>query len=222
MQLDRKRTTAILALANSGLSSRCFPIALSHAPVSSFQQPLALHRRVHGSANSLIGVIDSYGIELMHPRREGRSKRSHRQERHLQTRWIVAASSALCSTTWGASLTGNVTRPTSMMARPFSTWSTSFRHEWSSFLTPVLRRRLASNQPACLPAWRMECAHGCRNGSLHADLHLRFKHMAHKVWRYFEAHVGWTLALFNILVEWNGFIPDDDGFVHLSIAEFSL
>ena len=39
-----------------------------------------------------------------------------------------------------------------------------------------------------------------------------FKHMAHKVWSYFETHVGFTLALFNILVQWHGFQPDDHGF----------
>jgi hypothetical protein len=49
-----------------------------------------------------------------------------------------------------------------------------------------------------------------------------FKHMAHKVWSYFETHVGFTLALFNILIQWHGFQPDDNGFVPLSIAEFSL
>ena len=31
-----------------------------------------------------------------------------------------------------------------------------------------------------------------------------------------------TLALFNILIQWHGFLPDDTGFAPLSIAEFSL
>jgi hypothetical protein len=31
-----------------------------------------------------------------------------------------------------------------------------------------------------------------------------------------------TMALFSILVQWHGLQPDDEGFVHLSIAEFSL
>jgi hypothetical protein len=30
------------------------------------------------------------------------------------------------------------------------------------------------------------------------------------------------MALFNVLVQWHGLQPTDDGFVHLSIAEFSL
>jgi hypothetical protein len=30
------------------------------------------------------------------------------------------------------------------------------------------------------------------------------------------------VALFNLLVQWHGFVVDEEGFVKLSIAEFSL
>lgn len=49
-----------------------------------------------------------------------------------------------------------------------------------------------------------------------------FKKVGHRVWSYFKSRVGWTMALFNILVQWNGIEPDDTGFVHPSIANFSL
>ena len=49
-----------------------------------------------------------------------------------------------------------------------------------------------------------------------------FKKVGHRVWSYFKSRVGWTMALFNILVQWNGIEPDETGFVHLSIANFSL
>ena len=49
-----------------------------------------------------------------------------------------------------------------------------------------------------------------------------FKRARHKVWDYFETKVGFTMALFNILVQWHGFQPDNTGFVPLSSAEFSL
>jgi len=49
-----------------------------------------------------------------------------------------------------------------------------------------------------------------------------FKRSRHKVWEYFVTKVGFTMALFNILIQWYGFQPDENGFVHLSIAEFSL
>ena len=38
---------------------------------------------------SLIGVIDTYGIELIHPRREGRSKRQIGRKGISNQRWIV-------------------------------------------------------------------------------------------------------------------------------------
>jgi hypothetical protein len=37
-----------------------------------------------------------------------------------------------------------------------------------------------------------------------------------------RARLAFTIALFNILVQWHGLQPDEIGFVHLSIAEFSL
>jgi hypothetical protein len=49
-----------------------------------------------------------------------------------------------------------------------------------------------------------------------------FKKVGHRKWEYFKSRVGYTMALFNILVQWHGLSPDDDGFVPLSIAEFSL
>ena len=38
---------------------------------------------------SLIGVIDSYGIELIHPRREGRSDKQIGRKGSSNRRWIV-------------------------------------------------------------------------------------------------------------------------------------
>jgi hypothetical protein len=44
----------------------------------------------------------------------------------------------------------------------------------------------------------------------------------HRVAEYFEARLAFTVAIFNILVQRKGWVPDDEGFVPLSIAEFSL
>ncbi len=49
-----------------------------------------------------------------------------------------------------------------------------------------------------------------------------FKHVMHRVWSYFTMRLGFTMALFNILAQWHGLEPDEEGFVALSIAEFSL
>ncbi len=46
---------------------------------------------------SLIGVIDSYGIELIHPRREGRSEKQIGRKGKSNQRWIVGGNCVYCS-----------------------------------------------------------------------------------------------------------------------------
>ena len=49
-----------------------------------------------------------------------------------------------------------------------------------------------------------------------------FKKVMHRGWAYFQARLAFTMAAFNVLVQWHGFQPSASGFVPLSIAEFSL
>ena len=49
-----------------------------------------------------------------------------------------------------------------------------------------------------------------------------FKHVMHRGWEYFQARLAFTMAAFNVLVQWHGFQPYASGFVPLSMAEFSL
>jgi hypothetical protein len=48
------------------------------------------------------------------------------------------------------------------------------------------------------------------------------KKVMHRGWAYFQARLAFTMAAFNVLVQWHGFQPTVSGFVPLSIAEFSL
>jgi hypothetical protein len=48
------------------------------------------------------------------------------------------------------------------------------------------------------------------------------KQVTHRGWAYFQARLAFTMAAFNVLVQWHGFQPYASGFVPLSIAEFSL
>ena len=48
------------------------------------------------------------------------------------------------------------------------------------------------------------------------------KKVSHRVDAYLRARLAFTVAAFNILVQWHGLQPDETGFVPLSIAEFSL
>jgi hypothetical protein len=48
------------------------------------------------------------------------------------------------------------------------------------------------------------------------------KNVMHRGWEYFQARLAFTLAAFNVLVQWQSFQPYASGFVPLSMAEFSL
>jgi hypothetical protein len=49
-----------------------------------------------------------------------------------------------------------------------------------------------------------------------------FKRVSQGIWEYFKARLAFTVAAYNLLVQWHGITPDDHGFIHLSIAKFSL
>jgi hypothetical protein len=48
------------------------------------------------------------------------------------------------------------------------------------------------------------------------------KKMSQRRWSYVLARLSFTMALFNVLVQWDGLPVDDDGTIPLSIAQFSL
>ena len=50
----------------------------------------------------------------------------------------------------------------------------------------------------------------------------RFKHISHRAWSSVLARLAFTMAIFNVLVQWDGLPIDADGTIHLSIAPFSL
>ena len=49
-----------------------------------------------------------------------------------------------------------------------------------------------------------------------------FKPVMHRRWQDFKTRVGFTMALFNLWIQWDGLSPDVGGFVLLSIAQFGL
>ncbi len=48
------------------------------------------------------------------------------------------------------------------------------------------------------------------------------KKVMHRGWVYFQARLAFTMAAFNVLVQWYGLPPNASGFVPLSMAELSL
>jgi hypothetical protein len=46
--------------------------------------------------------------------------------------------------------------------------------------------------------------------------------VTHRVWRYFTMRLAFIVAVFNVLVQWDGLPLDEHGCAHRSIAPFSL
>lgn len=175
------------------------------------------------AAPSLLGVVDSYGIELIHPRREGRTKHQIGRKGTSNRRWIVGGKLALLLNHVGlvvdwACDTANVYDGTA-----FQDLVDKVSDEMVVLCDPHFVKQ------GCNPPNLKPCKRGTWNTRMIIETVLsmltsvcHFKKVSHRVWSYFETRLGLTMALFNVLVQWHGLQPDAHGFVPLSIAEFSL
>ncbi len=172
---------------------------------------------------SLLGLVDSYGIELIHPRREGRSPQQIGKKGKSNWRWIVGVKLALVLNHLGLIVDWDC--------------DTANVYDGSAFQDLVERGGgsmvLFCDEGFAKKDWHPDNLNICRRGEWNTRMlqetvlsmlttvcHL--KKLAHRVSDYLEAHLAYLMALFNILVQWHGLQPDEAGFVRLSIAEFSL
>jgi hypothetical protein len=172
---------------------------------------------------TLIGVIDSYGIELIHPRREGRSPQQIGRKGSSNRRWIVGGKLCLLLNRLGLVVdwdcdTANVYD------------GSAFQHLVDGVAEDMV---VFSDVHFIKKGWQPLNLRPCQRGEWNdrmivetvlsmLTLVCHLKKVMHRVWSYFKSRLGYTMALFNLLVQWHGLQPDEYGFVHLSIAEFSL
>jgi hypothetical protein len=172
---------------------------------------------------SLIGIVDSYGIELIHPRREDRSDQQIGKKGLSNQRWIVGGK--LCYVVnhlglivdWDAD-TANV-------------------YDGTAFQDLVNRNAdsmaLFSDEGFEKKDWQPENLKICKAGEWNSRMIVEtvlsmltlvnhFKKVMHRKWAYFKSRLAFTMAMFNILVEWDGIQVDELGCVHFSLAPFSL
>lgn len=171
---------------------------------------------------SLMGVIDTYGVELIHPIREGRSLQQIGKKGKSNHRWIVGGKLCLLLNHLGLVVdwecdTANV------HDSQFQDVVTRFQDEMVVLADQGFHA--AQGDPPNLKL----CERGEWNERMGVETVLSMltlvchsKKVMHRVWDYFVARMGFTMAAFNLLAQWGGLKADDDGFVHLSIAEFSL
>ena len=168
---------------------------------------------------TVLGVIDSYGIELIHPIREGRSPRQYGRKGVSNRRWIVGGKLCLLLNKLGlvvnwACDTANVADITFFKA-----------YEAEMIVCSDTGFHAQEDDPQNLKV----CPRGTWNQRMMVETVLsmltlvnHFKRVMHREWAYFQMRLAYTMAAFNLLVQWHGLEPDAQGMVHLSIAEFSL
>lgn len=171
---------------------------------------------------TVLGVIDAYGVELIHPIREGRSPAPIGKKGISNHRWIVGGKLCLLVNQWGLVVA----------------WDCDTANVPDTVFQPLIRA--VEDQMIVLsdhgfharagdPTNLKVCPRGVWNVRMLVETVLsmltvacQFKKMRHRVWEAFQTHLAFGMAVFNLLVQWHGLMPDEDGFIHLSICEFSL
>ncbi len=168
------------------------------------------------------GVTDTYGIELIHPMREGRSKKQIGRKGKSNHRWIVGGKVCVILNQFGLIVA----------------WECATAKVHDTAFHPLIRSfegkmiilgdngfQSAEGNPSNLKI----CPRGKWNNRMLIEsvfsmltLVSHFKKVMHRVWEYFQARLAFTMAMFNVLVQWNGLQVNEDGFIPLSIARFSL
>src|SRR2546428_11742535 len=174
------------------------------------------------AAPTVLGVIDAYGIELIHPIREGRSPQQMGRKGVSNHRWIVGGTLCLLLNQWGLIVawecaTANVAD---------NAFQGRIRQcEERTIVLSDMGFHAAEGDPTNLKL----CQRGEWQDRMLVEtvlsmltLIMHFKQVMHRVWAYFQARLAFTMAAFNVLVQWHGFQPYTSGFVPLSMAEFSL
>jgi hypothetical protein len=171
---------------------------------------------------TILGVADSYGIELLHPIREGRSPKQIGKKGKSNHRWIVGGKLCFVLNKFGLVVD----------------WDCSTANVYDSQFHPLIKQfdermivltdsgfHAKSGDPKNMKV----CKRGTWNVRMIVETVLsmlttvcHFKKVGHRVWEYFKARLAYTMAAFNILAQWNGLEVDENGITHLSIAEFSL
>lgn len=171
---------------------------------------------------TVLGVCDTYGIELIHPLRAGRSAQQLGKKGLSNHRWIVGVKFAALLNQWGLIVDWD--------------WATANVHD--STFHPLIRQydncmivlgdsnfHAAQNDPlnlkiAARGQWNERMIVETFYSMLHHVCHL--KQASQRTRKYLGARLAYTAALFNTLKQWDGLNFDEKGVLHTSIARFAL
>ncbi len=171
---------------------------------------------------TLLGIVASHGVELRHPRRHGRTPGQIGKKGLSNHRWIA-----------GGKLCAIVNQRGRIVA-----WECATAHVHDSTFHPLIAR--FAEQTVVLADGNFHRAAGdppnmrvCTRGTWPQRILVetvfslltrvcQLKRAAHRTWAAFQARLAFTVAVFNLLVDWAGLRTDEQGSTHLTLAEFAL
>ena len=171
---------------------------------------------------TVLGIADSYGVELRHPRRHGRATAQLGEKGLSNHRWIAGGKLCVLVNQWGRIVA----------------WDDATANVHDSAFHPLIARFDGQtivltdgnfHRKAGDPANLKVCTRGTWPQRILVETVLslltrvcRLKQAGHRLWAAFQAHLAYAVAVFNVLVEWEGLREDKHGRTHLAIAQFSL
>jgi hypothetical protein len=169
-----------------------------------------------------LGVADTYGIEVLHPWREDRADQQIGRKGLSNHRWIVGAKLAYLVNQYGLIVAWDYAAA-NVPDNACSALIADVQDRMVVFTDMAFHRTAGDppNQKACRRGtWGVRMLVETILSLLTRVCHL--KRASQRSWPGLRARLAYTMAQFNVLVLWDGIPVDDDGVIHLSIAEFSL
>ncbi|MEJ5312700.1 MAG: transposase [Anaerolineae bacterium] len=172
---------------------------------------------------TLIGLIDTYGIELLHPRREGRSPQQIGKKGLSNKRWIVGCKLCFVLNHLGLIVDWAV--------------DTANVYDGIAFQEVVERNVeqmvLFADEGFLKKDWHPDNLKICQRGEWNSRMIVEtvlsmltlvshLKKVMHRKWAYLNSRLAYTMAMFNMLVQWDGLEIDEEGAIHFHLAPFSL
>ena len=171
---------------------------------------------------TVLGVADTYGIELRHPWREDRADQQIGAKGLSNHRWIIGAKLAYLLNQYGLIVAWDCAAA-NVADNAFHQFIRDFQDEMVILTDTGFHAKTGD------PANMKPCSRGTWNGRMVVETVLsmpttvcHLKKVSHRTWRNLHARLASTMAVFNVLVQWDGLIVDRDQNIRLSIADFSL
>jgi len=171
---------------------------------------------------TVLGVADTYGIELRHPWREDRADSQIGGKGLSNHRWIVGAKLAVVVNHYGLIVAWDYASA--------NVADNAFRALLADFADDmVIFTDMAFHSYSGDPPNQQACKRGTWSGRMVVEAVLSLltrvvgrKKPSYRTWPNVAVRLAYTMALFNVLVLWNSLPVYADGNVHLSIIEFAL